>query len=345
MIETKVSLRHDTLTSIRNYLDTVGYHNTEIIREGLINIINMISDYHEEGTPLYPDVVLVDNNLFFSTFPSQIVKLHEGVLDIADFSMAIKLGAPLAIDGWVIYMLIDRDNHVEYGVITASLTQMSVSLYDQTITTPIEQCTAIYLRNIGNKIVEICSSVDVCTISLNLVENDLRLNDVVKKLSASILSDVSIASHPDCSEIANYLHHLIIDALNCGHGNLIAVTDDVNGLNATKGLKGGIFIEPTIDFVSLSMINKKNDSDLSSTTLQRYSSIVKAMINFDGITLFNTKGQVIGYHFIVDNHLVEEQRIVGGSRTRAFYALAGLQGIKSCFMKSQDGNLKFEKNE
>lgn len=341
MIETKVSLRHDTQAAIRSYLDNASYPNNDTIVDGVINIINMISDYHEEGTALFPDVVMINSSKFFETFPSKKIRLHEGVLDAVDFSMAVKMGAPLALESWVIYIMIGEENQVEYGVMTASLTQMSVSLYDQTITTPKSQCSAIYLRNIGNKIVELCCNGAQCSISLNLVESELKLNSVIEQLVSNILCDSSITNIPNLIELSGYMQRLIVDALNSGHGNLIAVTEDVVALEATKGLKGGVYVEPVIDFVNLSLANLEEGSDCSATTMQKYYSIVKSMINFDGITLFDTKGCVIGYHFIVDNNLIEEQRIVGGSRTRAFVALSNLDGIKSCFMKSQDGNLKF----
>ena len=70
------------------------------------------------------------------------------------------------------------------------------------------------------------------------------------------------------------------------------------------------------------------------------------MLNFDGITLFNTTGSVVGYHFIVDNNVVGNKAIVGGSRTRAFESLKQTNGILACLMKSQDGIIKYyKKNE
>lgn len=65
------------------------------------------------------------------------------------------------------------------------------------------------------------------------------------------------------------------------------------------------------------------------------------MLNFDGITLFSTTGTILGYHFIVDNKIDGENQIVGGSRSRAFEALTHINGISACFMKSQDGNVKY----
>lgn len=65
------------------------------------------------------------------------------------------------------------------------------------------------------------------------------------------------------------------------------------------------------------------------------------MLNFDGITIFNSNGCVIGYHFIVDNSTVADKTIVGGARTRAFEALTQTNGIIACLMKSQDGNIKY----
>lgn len=344
MIDCKVSLRKDAYRAIKNFISDEGFVQDDAISEGLLYIINMISDYHEEGVPLFPDVLLIDSAVFFTTVPSEIIVVRKNEKIAPDeFSMAIKMCAPLAIDGWNIFLLLGANGTFDYGLINASLSQMSVSLCDQVVTTPKELCNSMYIRNIGNKVVEMCSIGGTYSISLNLVESEHKLDDVVKTLVASILSNVEEKECPCKNSLHGFIENMIIEALNSGHGNLIAVCDDIQVLKDEGHLKNGVYLDNMIDFVMLACKNESESSDISATTLQKYAAVVKCMIIFDGITIFDTRGRVCGYHFIVDNNYVQQQMLEGGSRTRAFYALSKLNGIVSCFMKSQDGKLKFEK--
>ena len=81
----------------------------------------------------------------------------------------------------------------------------------------------------------------------------------------------------------------------------------------------------------------------ASLKLSSYAGLLQSMLNFDGITLFSSDGKIIGYHYIVNNDKVAEENIEGGARTRAFSALCGLEGLIACFMKSQDGKIKFNR--
>ena len=122
---------------------------------------------------------------------------------------------------------------------------------------------------------------------------------------------------------------MLISALNHGHGNLIAVTDNIEQLKAEKHLHGGIYLQEEIDLAKLLIDNNQEKTDRTATTLNAFTQLVISMLNFDGITLFSTTGTILGYHFIVDNKIDGENQIVGGSRSRAFEALTHINGISA----------------
>jgi len=64
------------------------------------------------------------------------------------------------------------------------------------------------------------------------------------------------------------------------------------------------------------------------------------MLHHDGVTVFSSKGKVLGYHVFVKPDGSEKEEIVGGARTRAFEVLKLSNVFESCFYKSQDGNEK-----
>lgn len=63
--------------------------------------------------------------------------------------------------------LID-ESHLQYGIVNVSLTQMSVSLFNQVIETPQDLASCAYIRKIDNKVVELNNVTTHCVIALNL---------------------------------------------------------------------------------------------------------------------------------------------------------------------------------
>lgn len=341
MTETNVSLYKETFRNIEAFLKSLNIPASQVICEGLVTVVNMISDYHEEGTALSPDILLISQESFFQTLPCQHhIVLQTEEINEKSFSMAVKMCAPLAENGWNMYLLLLDESHLQYGIVNVALTQMSVSLFNQVIETPQELAVCAYIRNIGNKVVELNSISNHCVIALNLNSYETKMEEELEKLANVILKD--IAKDFSIKEASiTYLKDMFIEALNHGHGNLIAVTDNIEQIKAEGHLRGGIFLSDEIDFVKLLFDNNQQKSDQTATTLNAFTQLAISMLNFDGITIFNSKGCIVGYHFIVDNSAAVDKTIVGGARTRAFEALTQTNGIIACLMKSQDGNIKY----
>lgn len=137
--------------------------------------------------------------------------------------------------------------------------------------------------------------------------------------------------------------------MKAGHGNLIGVVeDDSDAIEQIKTeLHDGIYLHEPIDIVELVEQAEAEKTNESSIRLTAHTSLVSSMLNHDGITLFTTKGRLIGYHlFIKSKPEVQEAEgeVVGGARSRAFEAMKGLN-LKACLYKSQDGNMKYYEKE
>lgn len=341
MTETNVSLYKETLSNVEAFLKSLNFSVSQLICEGLVTVVNMISDYHEEGAALNPDILLISKDSFFQTLPCQHhIELCTEEINEKSFSMAVKMCAPLAENGWNMYLLLLDESHLQYGIVNVALTQMSVSLFNQVIETPQELAVCAYIRNIGNKVVELNSISNHCVIALNLNSYETKMEEELEKLANVILKDIA-KDFPIKEASITYIKGMFIEALNHGHGNLIAVTDNIEQIKAEEHLRGGIFLSDKIDFIKLLFDNIQQKSDQTATTLNAFTQLAISMLNFDGITIFNSHGCVVGYHFIVDNSAVVDKTIVGGARTRAFEALTQTNGIIACLMKSQDGNIKY----
>lgn len=100
MIETSVSLYKESLISIDTFLKSIDMPTSPQICEGLVTIVNLISDYREEGTSLSPDILLINKESFFQILPYQHhIALGNEEIHEKSFPMAIKMCAPLSENG------------------------------------------------------------------------------------------------------------------------------------------------------------------------------------------------------------------------------------------------------
>lgn len=341
MTEKHITSRTEIGDQITELVKSINYPCSNEVINGLMDIIDKLADYHEEGQALYPEVLIVKDLSYFNTFVNHRVKLVEKKLSRADFSQCIKMCAPLAVDGWNIYLALLEDNKIEYGLVTSEITALSLNLYEQTMNMEVPEINAIYFRNAGNKVVEVRTVQTKVLVYLNLNEGGDSLDQTVDQLVQTILPE-KIDNY--LGKI-NYLKKVIRQALNEGHGNLIAVAESNPEVirSVIENFHGGITLETPIDLSQLTSDCLVLHTEEASLTLNLYASLLQSMLNFDGITLFSNDGKIIGYHYIVNNNVVAEESIEGGARTRAFSALCSINGLKTCFMKSQDGRIKFKR--
>lgn len=315
---------------------------SDTIIEGVLNIVNQVSDYHEEGVRLYPEVIIVNDISILKMIQARTERIYEGNIEQNTFSRIMKLCAPLANSNWSIYINIIDNEHIQYGVVSGELKETSLSLRRQILEITPKVNHVLYIRNIGSKNVEIRNTFRTCVVSLTLdgsisnQDNNLNslisctIRDVPEKLKSEILFD--------------FMHKTIGDALDEGHGNLIAVCKEETLSVCLQEMSGGSVIEKPIDIPSLLNDDRLLEKNTTSVAIKSYVSLIKSMINHDGITFVSTTGKILAYHFIVNNK-VESVQVVGGSRTKAFEALKKVEGIYACFFKSQDGLTKFFSNE
>ncbi|MBS1683311.1 MAG: hypothetical protein JSS76_01050 [Bacteroidetes bacterium] len=338
------SLRDNLIDSIGNFLYEEGFIKDEITKSGILEVINLISDYHEEGNALFPEVLITNNLDFFKTIPNKEIVIKEANLEIAEFKSAIKLCAPLASNGWIIFIEA-RDQKIKYGIASAEISETSPSIYNQTVgdlkIDSINGSTIAYIRNIGQKTVELSGLKNRLIVSLSLnIPREFKHNEV-KVLSEIITSGIDEKFRIN---VKTLFEKVIDDALKTGHGNLIGVVEDkdesIETLKRTIISNGGIYLQSPIDFEFLVKEAELNKSNESSVNLKAHASLLKAMINHDGITIITDKGRVLGYHILIGDFLRPTDKIDGGSRSKAFKSMENCGSFKFCFYKSQDGNTK-----
>lgn len=342
---TKRSLRESALSSIGEFLYEEKFPTIPLLKDGILELINLISDYHEEGQKLYPEILIVTDWDYFKSISNRDVIIKSTELTVDEFSKILKLCAPLAVGNWNIVIEV-KGNQLKYGLIDAEIIETSPSLHEQTvgnIGVVQQEYSLAYIRNIGSKTVELIGQYRRFVISLDLLDQELGEGNDLQNICADICSECDQHLR---QTINTFIFKTVSEAIRIGHGNLIAVIDDNDeDIERTKcDFHDCIFFEKLIDFQEfIRNCNTVNSND-NSVNLLSHSKIFISMLNHDGITIITNKARIVGYHMFIQN--IEGAIAIdlnGGARTRAFQSMVNSEKFLSCFYKSQDGKSKYWK--
>ncbi len=345
----ELSLSGNVRSEIGNFLQTINFNCStaeynDAMKDGLLEVIDMLSDYYEEGTHLFPTVVFFDKMDYLKTFPNLHYLFYHGGIEKHQFKSAIRMCAPLALDGWCIFIQVGQ-NDMSWGVVTAEVKETSLSLEEQILRTEDPVFKVCLISNIGLKTVAMVSSGRKanCIVYLSLLGQQINVGPNMDVFFDSVLSDCENAN----DEFKGYFVKVVNTALHEGHGNLFAVLRE--GQPIPNILQEGVTIEGNpVDFLlTYSELQQDLDGDDKvriNSKLKMMSNLAVSMMNHDGVTLFTTTGKIIGYHYIVDNKITANVQMVGGARTKAFYALVNSKAFVCVLMKKQEGEINCEAN-
>jgi hypothetical protein len=364
-------LRRGTVSHVQRILERAGFEANEELITGVIVLTDSLCNYTEEGRKLFPQILLTDNiDAIARTLPfCKCVRLETTGITEFGFRAALKEGAPLATGGWCIFLETARDK-MAYGLVSIESSMLSASL-DQTLLSNFTQdfdFKLVFIRSAGERQVQLKTFGDSAIVNFSLKQLQAAFEQPIATLLDNLVVHVDEAI---ASPTRNVLSRILDMALPFSHGNLIGVIDNrlrsateieaeahqiwerqgqpqgqsVNHwLEASKSrldrireIATGMFLNEAVDFADSI---KNVESPGGDAALRSYASLMRNMINNDGITIFTTDGKVVGYHVFVTAGatLVENQK--GGARSRAFQAMCNCSLFNCCFFKSQDGNMK-----
>lgn len=344
------SFRETVLDQVGNFLLDINFdveHGLlKVLKEELVDLANQLSDYYEEGNHLYPEVLLLDDFDYFKvSVPCFYHILYEGAIEKGALLRAIKMAAPLADNGWNIFIELKK-NEVRWGVVNSEQSVINVSMYEQVVGDVTEKHPVVYVRNVVFKTVEFISkdSANKYIISLSL----RNIDDILKNESLSLCKMICKDCEKEQTEFCGFLEKTINVGLQKGHGNLLVVVKDINP-SIPEILKEGVTLLKPLDLYQYFCNFKDNGKELiSHSELQKNSELIISMMNHDGIIVFSTKGKVLGYHYIVENNIKTTEKVIGGARSKAFAKLSKAVAngsISAVFMRTQEGSIKFDSNE
>lgn len=302
----------------------------------LVELVVALARYKEEGVRLNPQVY-VSNDIASLTAllpDGERLKVGSTTANLKGIKEALKKCAPLAIGGWSIYL--QEKNGLEYGVFRGSGNPLSVAI-DDVLLEKIDPLAVVKVFSIAEECVEIRSSNG----DYHHVFLDHRKEDSPPPLQylEQLVQSIVSKSNPENREaLSSFLKKILYTAMLESHGCIIGVT------NMTRPpaflASDGTVLDAPIDFSQLVAQLKKNEID--SSVLVNKGSLLKGMLNSDGIIIFDNSGRLLAYNcFIKVKH---DNKFVGGARRRAFAALCAKvgKGLTAAFMQSQDGWTEFQ---
>ncbi|WP_270830742.1 MULTISPECIES: hypothetical protein [Aeromonas] len=303
----------------------------------LVELIVMLAHYREEGVSLFPKVYLTNSkHLLTAMLPEgEILKIGTSRLDVTGINSAVKKCAPLATNGWLIY--IEASEHsLEYGVFKGSGNPISV-LVDDVLMTESEGFIVVKASQVAGDCVEIRSNRG----GLHFIFLNHRKENSPPPLQylGQLIRAITEKTPEEYKEpTVSFLNRLFLNALRESHGCIIAVT---NMSKPPRFLSDdGVILDTPIDFTNLVFRLKKGM--IQASDLESKGHLLKGMLNSDGIILFDNRGRLLGYNCFVKVN--NKDSIIGGARKRAFASLKGKlgRGLSATFIQSQDGWTDFE---
>ena len=298
----------------------------------LMVLLSKFCTYEEEGRKLRPSILIGNNVQFFlQPVPSKLVYLLSETYHEADFMRIIKSLLPLCNNGWCVFIDIKMEK-LEIGFFkqtdTLTISNISDMIFGQSKYIDNEQSLLYiaYRDKSSFRIRGICGTNEIISLGFTDINENLHLADFISKQHNEV-------DKQNITVFWNAYEELIQQNV---HGSICVFLDTSS--NIDKMFKCGIKLrEPLLLSDSLIKFKKSNDY-LDFIKLRDIVDLSLDLMNNDGITVFDKKGNLIAYNVFVKSK--GSTQSAGGARRRAAeYILEKKpQGCCAVYFQSQDGD-------
>ncbi|MEG0619009.1 MAG: hypothetical protein RR557_06910 [Bacilli bacterium] len=346
---------------------------SESYTKNFISILPSFFNYKEESTSIRPSIFFtknVEKIISLSEYTKKIVITKDDVLG-TNLKKILKMLLPFCNTGWVIYIDFSNES-VEYGLLRSlsgirgyvTQKELLVQTYEEDVSLLLIDLISEYeLKFHGIKKVE--TVIDFRFDSTNVQSES---NDILESMSKDLVSGLVL---PANKRVIDSVKKLINTLYLKSHGTIILIMNDkCDKLPTDIFLDGTWLIEP-IDLIAvinsidnnlrgkgqddealrykgptgMFLGDKETDLEFNLEKYYAYSGLLFEMINVDGVTILNNKGQIIGYNCFAKNESENTKTTVGGARKRAFEAICNNKNedIIGIYFQSQNGDKIYKK--
>lgn len=344
------SMRNFLVASLGDFALTSGL-DALATNDTLASLVASLAHYQEEGTKLVPELYLCQEigKLVRAIPNNQVIMLGSHLDAKIAIELALKKGAPLAIEGWCIFVDASNDSF-RFGIFRGSINPLALNIEKSVLSTPDQECPIVRVMQIAPGCIEVRNSNGVVHTFLLSDRSDETVMPSIH-LDGLVKAACRLAHAVARDSLQSYLATVLGRGLQESHGALVVVTQTER---VPKFLNDGIVLSPPIQLGELVLAARessraRNDEESNRAKkaeqeLLANSALIKGMIRSDGITVLSPKGALLGYNCFVKSSN-RNKAVSGGARTRAYETLVTKigKGLSAVFARSQDGLTKFEK--
>jgi hypothetical protein len=318
-----------------------GIHlNQTLFARVLSEMVIGLAGYQEEGERIVPLIFLTTDLrlLLVSVKGNDCIKIGEGPLHPKTSLAILKTCGPLSQNQeWAIYVLLGP-NQVEFGVFRTDRFPLHESSFQRLKNFGEQPIPIIGLRKIGIYNVEIRSAsgqhhyIDPSgMVSLSQTPTTM-IHQWVTSITASVPQHLK-------KKMSAFYRRIAVEVLSSSHGALIAVIPSKTTI--PEFLSDGVALPEGSGLADAMKRYLKDRSEAATLSLTARSNLLRKMIAMDGVTIFDSSGDVLAYNCFVRNvqSFNPRQMILGGARKRAFDILASRidHELDFALYQSQDG--------
>lgn len=341
-----------SIKSMRSFLigslhDFARSANLDVLAktENLTSLVVSLAHYQEEGAKFAPEVyVCAQIERLVRLVPNhQIVKLGETDDAESAIEQGLKKGAPLAMDGWCIYVDAVAPRF-RYGVFRGSISPLALNIEKIVLSAPVSDCPVVRIVQVAPGCIEVRNALDVVH---TIIFSDRRDEEIAPQAYFDEFVDAICSAADDGvrDSLRSYFASVLGRGLQESHGALMVV---VSSDEMPKFLRDGVTLTPAIVFVQLlkDAGTTAGDAVSAEQALMANAALLKGMIRSDGITVFTATGVLLGYNCFIKSSR-GCKNVAGGARARAYNSLVEKlgHGLNAVFSRSQDGMIKFARRQ
>jgi hypothetical protein len=314
--------------------------NANVFARVLSEMVIGLAGYQEEGAKVTPLIFFTTDlkTLLISLKGNDAIEIGEGPLFPRTSLSILKTCGPLSQNQeWAIYVLLGS-THMRYGVFRTDRFPLHESSFQRLKNFNDQGTPIIGLQKIGAYNVEIRSAagqhhyIDPS----GLVALSQNPSNMIQQWVTSLTTHVP----PNLKKkMAAFHRRIAVDVLSSSHGALVAVIP--SRCNFPELLSDGVSLPKGSGLIDAMQKYLKERSEAAALSLTARSNLIRKMIAMDGVTVFDTSGDVLAYNCFVRNlhPYSQKQIILGGARKRAFEILTSRmdQEIDFALYQSQDG--------
>jgi hypothetical protein len=356
--------------TVSQFLHTAGLGD-EKIDEGILCLIDRLKGYRERAKALRPDIFVFRRSdaAAFTAMAGvhQLFEMGEGPYTMSYCVEALKTCAPLAVNGWHMYLSMEQPR-MAFGLILRRYTAVAEPPDERLRRYGASAPPFLVLRQIATDVVElICrhARTELHFSAHPLIAVVESVSAVRSKLLAGLTEQCDPAVRGGVQGLlASAIHRVIVAET----GFLIGIVESQSAGTEVPvlphALADGVLFKQQIIPIPLGVTefaalcrpsadgHMHQDAVAWYAQLQAWSTLIAAMLRADGITLFDNRGRVLGFRVFVRPaahdgeaaYMSEGDDTSGGARRRAFRAMASLitEGILvGAFYQSKDGESKW----